>query len=218
MVQQAKVDIFKSAEDLTADEQNLVYGKAGLTLTLHLKLFMETTNTLLSYDVTDMQDVHNLCKKCNFCQAIFLKTEGCDGETVCGDVPTTTKRRNAGLKVSFVRAGNAWSLVYTLNGIHQLVGGLTGALAAMLSSAKRSGGTSRHTRKKGYAWASGCGELISWNTMIPVSPDEMKQLGDIEALQICTHERVSREHFEHRLKLHEIANWETLETFLDKRD
>ncbi|XP_037027513.1 uncharacterized protein LOC119068147 [Bradysia coprophila] len=39
----------------------------------------------MSYNLFDKQDPRNLIKRCPHCQLIWYKTEGCDGETTCGN-------------------------------------------------------------------------------------------------------------------------------------
>ncbi len=89
MVKVSKERIFNKAYkmDLLDEQQNLIYRKAGFALSLHLKIFIESSNKFLSWDVTNMSDSHSVYKRCNFCGAIFNKTEGCDGATICGQVP-----------------------------------------------------------------------------------------------------------------------------------
>ena len=58
VVQREKDAIFRDAyENLASDSQkNVVYGKAGVSLSLKLQEFIKTTNKLLTWDVTDPRD------------------------------------------------------------------------------------------------------------------------------------------------------------------
>ncbi|UJR11359.1 hypothetical protein I4U23_015540 [Adineta vaga] len=47
--------------------------------------FVEKVVPLMSYNLFDNQDPRNLIKRCPHCQLIWFKTEGCDGETTCGN-------------------------------------------------------------------------------------------------------------------------------------
>lgn len=47
--------------------------------------FTKFVVSLMSYNLFDNQDPRNLIKRCPTCQLIWYKTEGCDGETTCGN-------------------------------------------------------------------------------------------------------------------------------------
>ncbi|KAG4076993.1 hypothetical protein HA402_015980 [Bradysia odoriphaga] len=54
----------------------------------NVKLCDEFSNAvipLMSYNLFDNQDPRNLIKQCPHCNLIWFKTEGCDGETTCGN-------------------------------------------------------------------------------------------------------------------------------------
>jgi hypothetical protein len=110
MVEASKEKIFRAAADLDPEQQNVVYGRTGLTLSMRLKEFVEATNKYLSRDLTDPSDPMNLYKKCNHCGAVWIKTEGCNGGTVCGNVPSSDiQHYEGGLKVEFAtNEGNEW--------------------------------------------------------------------------------------------------------------
>ena len=114
MVQAAKNKIFHEAENqgLSEEQKNLIYGKAGLALSLRLKSFMEATNTRLSWNVTDLGDPRNQYKQCPNCNAIFNKTEGCNGTTTCGAVPGDTKRPRSKLIAEFKAVEKGWIVQY----------------------------------------------------------------------------------------------------------
>jgi tRNA U34 5-carboxymethylaminomethyl modifying GTPase MnmE/TrmE len=86
MVARSKEEIFREVDNrgLPEESQNVIYGKAGLAMSLKIKDFTDTSNKYLSWDVTDTCDPRNQYKKCNHCGAVFNKTEGCDGNTTCG--------------------------------------------------------------------------------------------------------------------------------------
>ena len=54
----------------------------------------------MSYSLLDKSDPRNMIKKCPFCELIWIKVSGCDGETFCGNVPTGEKEF---LKGNFLR-------------------------------------------------------------------------------------------------------------------
>lgn len=47
--------------------------------------FVERVVPLMSYNLFDNQDPRNLIKRCPYCKLIWFKTEGCDGQTTCGN-------------------------------------------------------------------------------------------------------------------------------------
>ncbi len=38
----------------------------------------------MSYNPLDTRNPRNLIRKCPYCEEIWIKVEGCDGETECG--------------------------------------------------------------------------------------------------------------------------------------
>jgi hypothetical protein len=47
--------------------------------------FVENVIPFMSYNLFDDGDPRNLIKKCPYCGLVWFKTEGCDGETHCGN-------------------------------------------------------------------------------------------------------------------------------------
>ena len=88
MVGDGKDKIFHEVyENMESDAQkNLVYGKAGVSLSLKLQDFIKTTNKLLTWDVTDPRDQRNLYKKCLYCDAVYVKVAGCMNIYQCGGI------------------------------------------------------------------------------------------------------------------------------------
>jgi len=111
-VNAAKLAMFRSVEGMEESDQHLVYGKAGVVLSLRLKSFMITTNKMMSYDVTDPREQRNMYKRCNYCGVIFNKTEGCDGVTTCGAVPVAMKNRTVAIQPRLEQHNGRWTISY----------------------------------------------------------------------------------------------------------
>jgi len=75
----------------------------------------EVVKSVLTFDFTNPNDPRNLIKKCSNCGEIWNKVEGCDGETTCGNRPTTGDFTGKPLKriiISFVSGIASWKLDY----------------------------------------------------------------------------------------------------------
>jgi 50S ribosome-binding GTPase len=197
MVESAKEGLFRLAEDLSADEKIIIYGKAGLKLSLRLKDFVETTNEYLSYSITDCV---NSYKRCPYCGCVFVKTEGCDGQTTCGDVPwesDSSVQNRFLLSTTFVTSGTGWSLQFLFEGRPIDATGLREVLQTHLRARTSTRGTDISGK--------GCGRAVTWSQMQPLSHEELKStgVGDIELLPTNDLEASARGNFEETVRLHE---------------
>jgi hypothetical protein len=110
MVGDSKVDIFRQAASLSFDEQTICYAQAGASLSVKVKQFIEKANIFLPWNVTDTNDVRNHYLSCNHCCAVYVKVEGCDGNTTCGAI--ARKRDSTGAQCPTVLYfGIDWSLL-----------------------------------------------------------------------------------------------------------
>jgi GTP-binding protein EngB required for normal cell division len=211
MVQEAKEAIFREVceQDIPDEQSDIVYGKSGFPLSLRLRAFMDATNKYLSWDVTDVTDQRNIYKKCNFCGAVFNKTSGCDGKTVCGAVPEDTKLSRPRLIAEFHAAKEGWIVQYFWDGSGIQVRNLLATLLSFFASNKHKwGGNRDHIKQNGAAIESGCGAAISWSTMIPLSAEDIKCLGIVELQQSGSWETESKAGFDERLRVHQTKNKE----------
>ena len=211
MVAKEKEDIFRCAEaqGLTAQAKNLVYGKAGLSLSLRLKAFVDSTNTLLSWDVTDISNLRNVYRKCNYCGAIFNKTEGCDGLTICGSVPSSKKTPCPRMLLAeFFSADGVWAVQYYWNGKAECVHFVLTELRKLFTKTTvvTCGGNEKHQKHSGSVIESGCGREVSWSTMLPVEPALVQMLGTVELQRPGPSENPFKAQFDDRLELHEKLN------------
>lgn len=213
MVKEEKELIFTDAEEeLTVLQQNLVYGKAGLALALRLREFMVSTNELLSWDVTNTSDPRNVYKKCNYCGAIFNKVEGCDGETICGAVPSGMKRARPTLEAEFYSHEGSWTVHYFWDTVEIQLQFLKAKLRSFFSNnASLSQSNHAHVKTGRALIESGCGATVSWQTMIPIDPALVAILGDVEVQQPGPKEQSSKTKFNNNLKHHEDINRKILD-------
>ena len=212
MVAKDKENIFRCVEGqelITTEDKNVIYGKAGLALSLRLKAFVDSTNELLSWNVTDRLDPRNDYRKCNYCGAIFNKTEGCDGATVCGSVPSSTKRPGPRMLLAeFQISDGLWTVQYLWNGKAVLVQYILTELKRFYSpwNAARGADQGIHQKRSDAVFESGCGRNISWSTMLPVDPAMVQMLGTVELQHPGPMEKASKIEFDERLKYHEAHN------------
>jgi hypothetical protein len=208
MVRDSKEEIFRNAEGLNMEQQNLVYGKAGLALSLRLHEFMDVTNKNLSWDVSNSSDPRNVYKSCPYCGAVFNKTEGCDGQTTCGAVPADHKRSNAKFVSRFRSCGpKSWGMYYIYDGT-EIVGckALRSHLRGINWNVLAWGGGKNHQKRSGAVFESGCGAHVDWSTMIPVAPALVASLGNVELERGGETETVSRVNFDERVSQFEQDN------------
>ncbi|CAB9512922.1 expressed unknown protein [Seminavis robusta] len=213
MVSTSKQDLFRALDEYQEEQQNLLYGKAGVNLSLRLKEFTETTNKLLSYDVADMSNPNNVCKKCNHCGAVWVKTEGCDGDTFCGEVPSAKRAAPLLLETEFVEEdGGRWALLFR-HGPSRFHGSAraTRSWFQTLNPFKQAatvgkGSGSRHQKRSGATIESGCGAAICWSTMLPVPPEDLGGLKKVEVLKECFSEENAKVRFENKVRTKEIEN------------
>jgi 50S ribosome-binding GTPase len=211
-VVEAKDKIFYDAtmDDTLSDEQkNLVYGKAGLALSLKLKEFMKSTNSLLSWDMTDILDVRNQYKKCNYCGAAYVKIEGCDGGTTCGLIPSNSRRVRPSLDAEFRQLQSKWVIQFFWGNKEIDLGTVLSILEGFFC--QNLTGTIEVSQEKkakpmGATLESGCGARISWSSMIPVRKEEIQVLGEVELCQIGGWEDEFKQDFQKKIKKHEATN------------
>jgi len=175
MVQRDKEQIFKNVVDATPDTQNLVYGKAGVSLSIKLKKFMEDTNKMLSWDVTDPHDYRNQYKTCNNCGAVYILAEGCEGETTCGAVPGMETTEKPALTFNWERQGDKHKVQIRLSGVKVWGGALRDHLRRLRQS-KASRRTGIINLKRKGVIESGCGAKIAWRTMLPITAAQLQAI------------------------------------------
>jgi hypothetical protein len=211
MVSKSKMSIFEMAEDLNEEQQTLIYGKVGLALSLHVKQFIESTNKCLSWDMTDPSDARNQYKSCPHCGAVFIKTEGCDGNTTCGAVPRDFKRTKPRFLVQFRDvAQTGWVVQFFINGNEVLIQSVPQQLATYSRQVVECGGKVVHQKREGAVVESGCGASVAWTQMRPIDPSKLMELALIELQKPGQAENKAKTLFESSLKRHSEKNKEIL--------
>jgi len=190
-VREEKERIFRDAVRLTADEQTICYAQAGASLSVKLKEFVETTNTFLSWNVTDPSDPRNNYRACNHCGAVFAKVEGCDGTTRCGAIPLEKKSDSKKCRYSessydFYEDHSKWY-------VRAVRSAIRAASAVLLAG---SNDQAAAERKSTGVFEAGCGQSINWSTMRPIEPALMKELGKVETMHAGKLEELSSRRFE----------------------
>jgi len=177
-IKEAKEHIFRLASDQSVDTQNLVYGKAGLLLSVKLKNFMERTNRALSWDVADPRDPKNNYKRCPHCGAVWIKVEGCDDETTCGNVPGgSVAKGRAAMSAQFVDRGDRFVVNCIYEGVEYTRTQAANLLSALRGRSSKGAGKQKDSTKtqKGII-ESGCGRVIAWRSMPPITEEQKLQI------------------------------------------
>lgn len=147
--------------------------------------------------VDKISDPRNCYKACPFCGEVFVKTEGCNGETICGELPAAEKVKHpAGLESVFVREDADWRVKYNLNGSEV-------ALATALSRIRDSRYIEQHQPRSGSA---GCGARIVWSQMRPLDPSRLSALENVELLALGAGEMRAKVSFHESLVAHVESN------------
>jgi len=181
-----KEEIFRSVEDQTEETRHLVYGQAGVALSIKMKKFMEMSNKLMSWDVSNPAEPRNMYRCCHNCGAVYMKTEGCDDGTICGAVPSAVQESRSPIRVEFVGFHSAVQMELFFNGVKATGNELRNLVHTFRHGrqvSKRGGGTNRLSRG---TIESGCGAAISWRSMAQISADQMKEVvrwGEVEVVQ-----------------------------------
>ena len=66
--------------------------------------------------------------------------------------------------------------------------------------------TLNHVKREGAVFESGCGARISWCNMLPLEPEEMKELVDVEVLREGDQEEEAANSFSARLEERTATN------------
>ena len=205
MVDAGKQSVFRDASSLGSDEQSICYAQAGMPLAVKLKGFIEKSNKLLSWKVTDTSDPRNHYKACPHCGAVWVKVEGCNGATTCGSVPTSrdNKRKKGDDDDEWlVKTFYAW----VRTGTNFIMNRTT------TQSSARYAAKTEKKKLEGAVFESGCGKTIIWSSMHPIEPSLVAALGKVEQQKEAPLESFSHRRFEADIGLHEELHKQDLES------
>lgn len=196
MVRVEKESIFRDSMLLSIDEQMVCYAQTGASLSVKLKAFVEATNSFLSWNVTDLTDPRNHYRACNFCGAVFVKVEGCDGSTTCGALPSSSTMDTArqstyyGHACKWFKRGRDWCLA-------------TERPDRAYRRSQPSSKVSQAQRQSGATFENGCGRTVNWSSMLPIEPELVAVLGKVEAVCPGTFEDLCSQRFTTEVRVQE---------------
>ena len=119
--------------------------------------FSNKIKTLMSFDIDDYSDPRNNIKKCPYCGEVWIRVEGCLGETTCGNLPISKDINSK--RQTFLKYEISWSnqkFTYKKKEINQE------------TIDKKSKFESKKTK--------GCGKPIVWKELAHLSDDLLLQL------------------------------------------
>ena len=125
--------------------------------------FVELVLPHMTYNPNDSTDPRNMIRMCPFCMQIWYKTEGCDGQTICGNAPSNyfdvKEKATSFINYIFVRVNG--SLSRLKNKVPQ---------PTPLKIQK----TSKN---------AGCGKPIVWKDCPKVSNDKILELFKVQTME-----------------------------------
>jgi hypothetical protein len=156
-----------------------------------------------------MNDPRNHYRACNHCGAVYVKVEGCDGETTCGALSKTrdstidTSRGMNSFAFDFTQTdGRGWQLIRSISRVF--------GITRHDNTLAPNGNNSIHTKLPNSIIESGCGNKIVWSSMHPVGSDVVAALGKVEELRYGTYEELSSQRFAMDIRIQEELNKDIL--------
>ncbi|CAB9505001.1 hypothetical protein SEMRO_216_G089270.1 [Seminavis robusta] len=214
VVAEEKESIFREAFENVASvtDQNLIYGKAGVSLSLALQQFILTTNKCLTWDVTDPRDPRNIYKKCPHCDAVYVKVAGCIHIYQCGGeghIPDAeAPKTSEAVAAQFAQEEETIWVEYVINGtvyvaevVREKLRGFTKTLVARARTqdearSKLESATANGTRELNIF----CGNSFNWNEAPPLNPEQLAKLGEVRPEKAGELEVLSKSIFDKRLR------------------
>jgi len=137
-------------------------------------------------EIFPLKDTTALYKKCGYCQAVYVKPVGCDGPTICGLMPKGIKDD---LQWTYEYEEEKAFIIQKnkgMSGFEKYAHELRDRFSKMVKkNPEKFYGvvdTPATEKEKEYlklvtleGFGKGCGALIQWSTMVPLSRDELKK-------------------------------------------
>lgn len=156
-----------------------IYVKLQSHLSKLLKNYREYAVEEMSYNPDDANEPRNLIRSCPYCGEIWIKVEGCDGNTTCGNRGFSTKIDSADGKTmrpqtpylyEFLEDDKKTVLIYkwTIEGWIEIEKGWKKAISIVKSLFKKSTPVQVKQEANGIR-PKGCGKDITWKDCPRVS-------------------------------------------------
>ena len=189
-VSDAKIQIFRAAQDMTPEQQKLAYSKTELALPPQLEKFVAVTNGCFSWDLSDLWDDRNEYRQCNSCGSVYCLRKR---SNTCDELSTEPcKYKNRG--ISTTSNTSEWSLPMLAATFEECatipdgwqIGYRIDEVAVSRQTVLQT--LERHREKKRTneqqrppPWlVNRCqqprGHAISWASLLPIHPDVLAQL------------------------------------------
>jgi len=153
---------------------NMIYWQTNARLRVALNEVVVYCKSLLTYDLDDASDLRNTLKKCPYCHLVWVKVEGCDGETTCGNRPSSSNSRDGGTGGTFQPITPVALYIEKGANGHYVV-----RRKAIQQQAASATTTSKNFRLPfGVAPANpqGCGRRFEWKLAPTLSDSEFKEV------------------------------------------
>ena len=134
--------------------------------------FSENVSALMTWKLDDKSDVRNQIKRCPHCELVWVKVEGCDGATTCGnDTFTGTWTNDNGFAAPWFKYSFSWSSIKRGWGWERNT-----------PPSKRPVSASQKSLRTNNTKKQGCGKAINWGQLPKLSDDELRDLFDVSSL------------------------------------
>ena len=160
-----KQRLFRSIEREDDEQKITIYGKINVRLNNGLDNLIEFLNQKLSY-YSKITSQHEY-KACPHCKKVWVRAEGCDGRTNCGYRPSYASDDQEcpfmGFQFQFCKIDNKWMLSVDDDNYTDY--------DRKVGYNRKFGYNGNTEEMHGYNFGTGCGQSISWYSMVPVSDD-----------------------------------------------
>eukprot|EP00026_Physarum_polycephalum_P007742 Phypoly_transcript_07808.p1 GENE.Phypoly_transcript_07808~~Phypoly_transcript_07808.p1 ORF type:complete len:460 (+),score=62.87 Phypoly_transcript_07808:80-1459(+) len=148
----------ENGKTMTEMDSYAAYMKLKKKVAIIVKALRELAQEKMSFSLLDADDPRNRFRKCPFCGTIWIKVEGCDGSTTCGNIPEQ--------KDVFTKPTGTFTFTYNVRGMLVYSYNKMANLQAVKSLFKKG--------VKGV----GCGNDIVWRDLPILTESEFRLLKD----------------------------------------